>query len=293
MKRRENFVKSLLNRASTRTGMLLVLLMTGGVACACQVPVFRYALERWEPDHYQLYVLSDGPLDATVREQWASIQNSAGGKAKNLAPVDWKFADVNRVRDPRLRQAWEAWPNKEIPMLAVFYPPGSDAPDLTPAYTAPADKKNIEAIMNSPARTAVLDRLTQGHSAVWIFVPSGHKDQDKAGYETLQQQLKLDAEWLELPSPEELEIAPEVLTNTKIKLQIGFSIVKLDPHDEAEKFLVEALLNSEPDLKSFDAPLAFPVFGRGRVLYGLVEKESRRTQSDLLLLLWLVPAPAR
>ena len=40
--------------------------------------------------------------------------------------------------------------------------------------------------------------------------------------------------------------------------------------DPAEKLLVETLLSTEPDLRGRDEPMAFPVFGRGRVLYALV-----------------------
>lgn len=31
---------------------------------ACQVPVFRYALERWSPDDYRIFVISDQQLTA-------------------------------------------------------------------------------------------------------------------------------------------------------------------------------------------------------------------------------------
>ena len=33
---------------------LWAVLMGGGLLLACQVPVFRYALERWESDDYQI-----------------------------------------------------------------------------------------------------------------------------------------------------------------------------------------------------------------------------------------------
>ena len=42
--------------------------------------------------------------------------------------------------------------------------------------------------------------------------------------------------------------------------------------DPAEAFVLDALLNSEEDLRDFDEPMAFPVFGRGRVLYALIGK---------------------
>ena len=107
---------------------------------------------------------------------------------------------------------------------------------------------------------------------MWIFVPCGREADDKAARERLETQLKADQEWMELPSAEELEVKPEVLDQVKVPLKIDFSVVTLKREDPAEQFLLQSLLNSEDDLVDFDQPLAFPVFGRGRVLYALVGK---------------------
>jgi hypothetical protein len=53
---------------------------------------------------------------------------------------------------------------------------------------------------------------------------------------------------------------------------LSFSTVRLSRDDPREKHLVSMLLGSEPDLEAFREPMAFPVFGRGRVLYALVGK---------------------
>jgi len=51
-----------------------------------------------------------------------------------------------------------------------------------------------------------------------------------------------------------------------------FSTITVRRDDPAEQFLINSLLRSEDDLLDFDEPLAFPVFGQGRVLYALVGK---------------------
>ena len=61
-----------------------------------------------------------------------------------------------------------------------------------------------------------------------------------------------------------------MLEQVKVPLKIQFTTVRLNRDDPAEQFLLQSLLNSEEDLVDFDRPLAFPVFGRGRVLYALV-----------------------
>ncbi|HUQ72324.1 MAG TPA: hypothetical protein VM165_22550, partial [Planctomycetaceae bacterium] len=47
-----------------RLGLAALIVVTGGgLGWACNVPVFRYALEHWRPDPYRLTVLHRGPLD--------------------------------------------------------------------------------------------------------------------------------------------------------------------------------------------------------------------------------------
>ena len=72
-----------------------------------------------------------------------------------------------------------------------------------------------------------------------------------------------------MPTAEELDVEPTRLENNKIPLRIEFSVVTLDRADPLEAFLLRTLNYSEADLPE-NEPLAFPVFGRGRVLYGLV-----------------------
>ena len=50
----------------------------------------------------------------------------------------------------------------------------------------------------------------------------------------------------------------------------SFSMLRLDRSNEEEAFFVASLLQSEEDLMGIAEPMAFAVFGRGRVLYALV-----------------------
>lgn len=54
-------------------------------------------------------------------------------------------------------------------------------------------------------------------------------------------------------------------------LRVDFSLVRLSRSDPEEEFLVRMLTRSESDLEQYKSwPMAFPVYGRGRVLYALV-----------------------
>ena len=55
-------------------------------------------------------------------------------------------------------------------------------------------------------------------------------------------------------------------------MALGFSVITIAVDNPAETVFREILLNSEDDLKDFDEPIAFPVFGRGRALPALVGK---------------------
>ena len=103
-------------------------------------------------------------------------------------------------------------------------------------------------------------------------MPCGREADDEAALKRLKQQLAADSKWLEVPSAEELEVKPEVLQKVKIPLKMQFSTITVRRDDPAEQFLINSLLRSEDDLLDFDEPLAFPVFGQGRVLYALVGK---------------------
>ncbi|MFN5906454.1 MAG: hypothetical protein ACK5A3_10410, partial [Planctomyces sp.] len=47
--------------------LFVSLLSVSALAAACQVPVFRYALERWSADQYRYVVLCDAKLSASIR----------------------------------------------------------------------------------------------------------------------------------------------------------------------------------------------------------------------------------
>ena len=83
-------------------------------------------------------------------------------------------------------------------------------------------------------------------------------------------QLKKDEERLRLPTATDLQITPEQLRQLRIPLKLQFSVISLRRDDPREQFLVDSLLSSEADLGELAEPMAFPVFGRGRVLYALV-----------------------
>lgn len=228
--------------------------------------MFRYALERWSPDQYRILVLSNGPLD----EEQRIALTAPDGTSERLAPAPIEVHDVTTTQDPVAKQLWKGLGSASGPLMVVLYPEKYLTAAEQVAFSSPLSTNSVAQVVDSPVRQEIIKRMSAGHSAVWIFLESGDPSRDKAALQTLQQQLQKDAEWLKLPTPEEMEIEPEVFNSTKIRLKIEFSVISVKRDDPQEQFLIDCLRNSESDLRGFDEPMAFPVFGRGRVLYALV-----------------------
>ncbi|MBX3420883.1 MAG: hypothetical protein KF752_04925 [Pirellulaceae bacterium] len=238
------------------------------IAVACQVPVFRYALERWNPDRYRVLALSHGPLASDLAQEISRLS----GNSDRPSVVDVQQVDITNTSDPSILELWKTYsqPDK-APILVTLYPKRSSLDQQ--AHACPLTAEGVSYVLNSPVRRELTRRLTDGQSAVWILVQSGDAQKDAQALNTLEQQLEADAQKLELPTADALEVEPQVLEQTKIKLRLAFSVITVSRQDPAEKFLIDCLLNSEEDLRDYpDEPIAFPVFGRGIVLYALVGK---------------------
>lgn len=240
-------------------------------AYACQVPVFRYALERWPADIYELVVLHDGPISAEHAAKIQSLRDSDRQSAAS-ANCSVKVIDIAQTNDKLLQSIWAAQGDADQAILVSLYPQSAqEVPDrLIQAVPLGADP--VKYLVDSPIRQEIAKRLVSGESAVWIFVPCGDAKQDKLALETLTRVVGENERSMELPEQEEIEDEAELLAQVDIDLRLDFSIVTLDRNDAKEQFLLKMLLASEPDLEELDQPMAFPVLGRGRVLYGLVGK---------------------
>lgn len=254
-------------RDGLAVAMLSVAMLLGSsvAALACKVPVFRYALERWEPSPYRVVVLT---ADAAAAESLA-LPTLAGrpGRDRRLAEV--RIVDAARPLEPPLAAAWAAHGATDTPVVVVQYPDQAGVRGRI-AHAGPLGDDRGAALASSPARAAVAGQLAAGCSAVWILVESGDAAADAAARRTIEAQAARDREAIQLPDAAALEIDPTLLDDVRIPLGIDFGLVTVARDDPREAFLVDSLLGSEDDLRDFDAPLAFPVFGRGVVLYALV-----------------------
>jgi hypothetical protein len=245
-------------------GMLLV----GGAvrpAAGCSTPVFRYALENWQPDLYRLTVRHAGPLTPEMSAYIKQLGEYREGRAVANVYVDEK-------NDPAVR------PGEAV---QAYFP---RHPAQTPPIAAVAlTREAVGHILTSPVRETLAEKLLAGETAVWLFLESGNGKQDAAALKRLREALKKMKELLRLPEEYIEQFAdengnpdnPDNPGETEAP-KISFSILKIKREDPKESFLVRSLLLSEPDLENLKQPMVFPVFGRGRALYALVGKGINR-----------------
>jgi hypothetical protein len=239
-----------------------------GSLSACQVPVFRYALERWSPDLYEVLVITQGPLPSEMMGWLAPLTEQ---EQDYRVPLRLRLVDVSAESDPVALELWQRHELKNsAPLLVALYPKRSGYGNQV-AHVCELTRENAKLLVSSPVRRELIHRLTSGHTAVWFFVESGDSQKDARALETLENQLAADEKRLELPTAEAMEVTDATLDSLKIPLQIKFSVLRVKRDDPSERFLINCLLNSEEDLHEYGGePLTFPVFGRGIVLYALV-----------------------
>lgn len=252
------------------SAVLFLFLITTN-ALACNVPVFRYALERWPADMYDVVILHDGELTGPHADRVEFLRRQSRSR-EGCLNVNVHTVAADQIADKLLADVWQQRDPEGQPVMALLYPrTAREIPDRL-VTAVPLSQIAIERLIDSPARQAMREKILAGQSAVWVFVPSGNQRADADALARLTDQVAKDEERLELPPRDEIEADEFFRAETPIELRLGFSIVKLDRTDPRESFFLAMLLGSEADLEQLDQPLAFPVIGRGRVLYALAGK---------------------
>ncbi len=243
--------------------VLAVWLGCGSTACACNVPVFRYALERWHPDPYRVTLFHRGALTDAQHALLRPLEEASSNQGS--ANVVLRFVDVDQIQDDADRAMFDAQSPSGLPWLAVQYPRGLRIEEPVRVETLSDD--SVARLVDSPLRAELIRRLADGQTAVWLMLECGQAEKDDAVAAKLADELEQLSQRLQLP---ELTSAPEDVLLSTAPLEIKFSLLRVPRGLAAEQPLVEMLLGSEPDLTEFDEPMVFPVFGRGRALLPLI-----------------------
>jgi hypothetical protein len=266
-------MKKILNRKVVLT--IIIVLSLAAAAYACSVPVYRYALERWDSDPYVIEVLANGPMTGDANEAQALLKKYSESR-ESLANIWVRWVDMATGEKEPINKVE---PNELAPgdaEMRVYLPVATRR--KVQLWSGQFTKDNIKKIIDSPLRSKIGDGLIRGDSAVWIFLASGDKTKDTLARNLLINELKKMEKML--TSPEAIidpnsDFKPPVdWSAEEYVAPVTFSVVDmLRGGGQGDDFLLEMLMVTEPDLKDekyASEPMAIPVFGRGRALYTLV-----------------------
>ena len=252
---------------------LMILSFAFGLGQACSIPVYRYAISQWDVDAYRLVVFNKVSLNAAQKKHIDDLKaffpkdngNRSGAKmsleVQLLSPDDSSAKEYSAVmRD---------YAKLPFPWAALMFPKSNGVP--IPVWAGALDSIPAKMLAVSPARETIHKKLLSGETVVWVLVESGDKAKDETALKTLDSGLKLSRDSLKLPVIAKQD--REQLGSIADGLKLSFSIVKISRTNPQEAQFLKMLLYSERGLGAFEKePLAFPVFGRGRILYTLAGK---------------------
>jgi hypothetical protein len=219
---------------------IIVLVVLSGVlvipraASACTIPVFRYALDRWEADPFRL----------VVPKAWATDRD----KVKLLVPLRGNgLANVlvEESEDPALDRAEWLFPH-----------------DDAVVSEGPLDVDTLAAVLDSPVRRELIRRILQGDSVVWVVATKAGGESE---VERIASRLRFLEQVAELPAQNPDD--PDSQLGPGPDLKLKFSVLPLSLEDPAERHFAAMLAGPvHADFVKDGIPFAAPVFGRGRVL---------------------------
>ncbi|MCH9652230.1 MAG: hypothetical protein K0U86_19045 [Planctomycetes bacterium] len=247
-------------------------LLTSTLIWACSVPVFRYALERWPADKYSVVIYYRGKLNQEHQKIVAQFDKE-GTIGQQSANVELRLIDLDSKPAPKSEdlELWKIQKTETLPLMVVRTP--LPAPVPSGFWSGELSEENVAKMIDSPLRKNIAKQLINGQTAVWVFLESGNPEKDKSAFALLSKELKRMEKTLKLPEIEEADIEQGLVSVSPDSLKLKFSLEKCSREDSAEAGFTSMLLATENDLKEFTAePMAFPVFGRGRVLYALIGK---------------------
>jgi len=251
-----------------RTCLAAVICLSATIAIACNVPVFRYALERWRPDLCQVIVFHEADFSAQQEQQLQTLKKDTAGNGGS-ANAEIVRSKVGSDKDRSRKELWESLRTKSgiaLPYVVIRTSLGTG--ELVAHWSGPLQDAVKAKLFDSPARRELSRRLLAGDSVVWLMLKSNDADKNRATRELLSVAFERLSKSLKLPDGIGL---PGSELYAEVPLFLKFTILEIDPNDPAEQLLIKLMSGFEADAKS--EPLVAPVFGRGRALEVISAKQ--------------------
>jgi hypothetical protein len=237
---------------------------------ACNIPVFRYALERWRPDPFEVIVGYKGLLTSPQQKALDTLKQHSAESTREATSANFVLTvvDLKKRTNSSRQQLFTGIEEADLPWMVVR---GRDIDDKkVVTWAGKLSPESVAQLLDSGLRRELVKRILSGETAVWVLLESGEKAKDDAAAVLLESELRQLASTLTLPV---LTDAPEDRVSARgPPLRVAFSMLRLRRDDPAERLLVPMFLHSEGDLagRIKKEPMAFAVFGRGHCLAALV-----------------------
>ncbi len=220
-----------------RSLLVLVAFLSAPSAHACSIPVFRYGLDRWPADPFQLQISAEDAADEGVGRFMRNLTDST--------PIN---VGVTRSKEPG--------PSR------LLFPHGES--DTPAAWNGKLDGPTLETITNSKSRGEIVRRILDGDVGVWLLVESGQKDADDRAAAALEKRLRYLEQVAQLPSIDPND--PSSQLGPGPALRVSFSLQRVRRDDPAEQSFLKMLAGPKNDDGVSAGPWFALVFGRGRAL---------------------------
>ena len=244
---------------------LIAVVVCPANAWACKTPVYRYSLYNWKPSPYRVYYLHSGEsIPAADGQTNAALRKIADEKP--LANVE---LHVVRLDDPaslddlpasarnEATAIIEDLPAEKLPTYAILDPNGIEL------YSGSLATSDVAALIDSPIRRQVNQRIEQGHAAVLLIVTGKDKEANARAEKEVDAILQAVAEGkIEPPKlPGDDASADETEPDAP---PLKIASLTLDRDDPNERWLVRCLLQVENDLADIEEPMVFAIYGQCR-----------------------------
>jgi len=259
---RFRFSSRIVARLCLTVGFLAIF---ASMALCCSIPVFRYALEHWKPEPFTVHIVASTPLNDSQMALLSELKEL--GRTANIR---LKVSDGSKSIPDESEAIVQPYRNRDSAWLVVEM--GKKIDSVSPvAWDGPFTKETIGRLLTSPLRQKICKGLVDQDSVSWVYLESGDPVVDDAKFFKLDSELKRLESVIKLPVIDPADLKD--LAKRPEELKIKFSAHRLSRDDAAEAAFVSMLLSQESDLREEfgkGTPMAFPVFGRGRVLYALL-----------------------
>ncbi len=207
-----------------------------GDACACTIPVFRYALDRWEADRFQLLLPEEVAKEKAVSDLLRPL------RANGIANLS-----ITTATEPGPQQA-------ELRTARL----GGQT-----LWSGALDQAALSALLDSPARQQLLKQILAGDSIIWVLAIDD-SEAGQAEAERVEKRLRFLEQVAALPIQDPND--PDSQLGPGPPLLLKFTTLRLRRDDPAERLLLKMLAGPSATFDPGATSFAAAVFGRGRVL---------------------------